>query len=135
MESWGWRARGLTRGRESPRLRLRLHRSGPAGQPAAVQSAKVDKAGGRRREAADRRGSRIQSGTIPSKTLEELLGEWTMSGDYIIQEVRTIREQLAAQHAYDVRALFAAARERQQESERKVVKLAPRPLEAVSSSA
>ena len=58
-----------------------------------------------------------------------------MNDDYIIQEVRTIREQLAAQHAYDVRALFAAAKERQQESERKVVKLVPKPLEAVSSSA
>ena len=58
-----------------------------------------------------------------------------MNDDYIIQEVRTIREQLAAQHAYDVRALFAAARERQQKSKRKVVKLAPRPLEAPLSSA
>ena len=58
-----------------------------------------------------------------------------MNDDDIIREVRTIREQLAAQHAYDVHALFAAARERQQESERKVVKLVPRPLEAPSSSA
>ena len=58
-----------------------------------------------------------------------------MNGDCIIQEVRAIREQLAAQHGYDVRALFAAARERQQESERKVVKLVPKPLEAVSNSA
>ena len=56
-----------------------------------------------------------------------------MNDDYIIQEVRTIREQLAAQHAYDVRALFAAARERQQESGRKVVKLEPKPLEAVQA--
>lgn len=58
-----------------------------------------------------------------------------MNDDYIIQEVRRIRDQLAAQHAYDVRALYAAARGRQQKSERKVVKLAPRPLEADSSSA
>ena len=58
-----------------------------------------------------------------------------MNDDYIIQEVRTIRGQLAAQHAHAVRALFAAARERQQESERKVVQLAPKPLEAASSSA
>ena len=54
--------------------------------------------------------------------------------DDIIKEVRTIREQLAAQHDYNVRALFAAAKERQQESERKVVKLVPKPLEAVLSS-
>ena len=58
-----------------------------------------------------------------------------MNDDYIIQEVRRIRDQLAAQHAYDVRALFAAARERQQKSERKVVKLEPKPLEAGSSLA
>ena len=38
-----------------------------------------------------------------------------MNHDDIIKEVRTIREQLAAQHSYDVRALFAAAKERQQE--------------------
>lgn len=57
-----------------------------------------------------------------------------MNHDDIIKEVRTIREQLAAQHDYDVRALFAAAKERQQENERKVVKLAPKPVEAVLSS-
>ncbi|MCY3789641.1 MAG: hypothetical protein OXH63_12725 [Gemmatimonadetes bacterium] len=57
-----------------------------------------------------------------------------MNHDDIIKEVRTIRKQLAAQHDYDVRALFAAAKERQQESERKVVKLVPKPVEAVLSS-
>ena len=57
-----------------------------------------------------------------------------MNHDYIIKEVRTVREQLATQHAYNVRALFAAAKERQQESERKVVKLVPKPVEAVLSS-
>ena len=57
-----------------------------------------------------------------------------MNDDDIIEEVRRIREQLAAQHAYDVRALFAAARQRQQESGRKVVKLEPRRLESESSS-
>ena len=55
----------------------------------------------------------------------------TMNHDDIIKEVRTIREQLVAQHIYNVRALFAAAKERQQESERKVVKLVPKPLETV----
>ena len=57
-----------------------------------------------------------------------------MNDDDIIKEVRMIREQLAAQHAYGVRALFAAARKRQQESGRKVVKLEPKPLESDSSS-
>ena len=57
-----------------------------------------------------------------------------MNHDDIIKEVRTIREQLAARQDYNVRALFAAAKERQQESERKVVKLVPKPVEAVLSS-
>ena len=57
-----------------------------------------------------------------------------MNHDDVIKEVRTIREQLAEQHDYDVRALFVAAKERQQESERKVVKLMPKPVEAVLSS-
>ena len=52
----------------------------------------------------------------------------------VLEEVRTIREQLAAQHDYNVRALFVAAKERQQESERKVVKLVPKPVEAVLTS-
>ena len=57
-----------------------------------------------------------------------------MNHDDIIKEVRTIRDQLVAQHSYNVRALFAAAKERQQESERKVVKLVPKPVEAVLTS-
>ena len=51
-----------------------------------------------------------------------------MNGDDIIQEVRTIREQMATLHGYNVRALFAEAKKRQKESGRKVVKLAPRRL-------
>lgn len=45
-----------------------------------------------------------------------------MNHDDIIQEVRTIREQLAASHGYNVRALFAEAKKRQKESGREVVK-------------
>ena len=51
-----------------------------------------------------------------------------MNHDHIIKEVRTIREQLAASHGYNVRALFAEAKKRQKESGRKVVKLTPRLL-------
>ena len=39
-----------------------------------------------------------------------------MNHDHIIKEVRTIREQLAASHGYNVRALFLEAKKRQQES-------------------
>ena len=52
-----------------------------------------------------------------------------MNHDDIINEVRTLREQLAARHNYDVRALYEEAKKRQQGSKRKVVKLAPRLLE------
>ena len=52
-----------------------------------------------------------------------------MNHDKIIKEVRTIREQLAARHSYNVRALFEEAKKRQRGSDRKVVKLAPRLLE------
>lgn len=51
-----------------------------------------------------------------------------MDHDDIIKEVRTIREQLAALHDYNVRTLFMEAKKRQQASKRKVVKLAPRLL-------
>ncbi len=51
-----------------------------------------------------------------------------MNHDYIIKEVRMIREQLAASHGYNVRALFAEAKKREKESGRMVVKLAPRRL-------
>jgi hypothetical protein len=54
-----------------------------------------------------------------------------MNHDEIIKEVRTLREQLAARKGYDVRALYEEAKKRQQESDRKVVKLAPRLLESI----
>ena len=51
-----------------------------------------------------------------------------MDHDDIIKEVRTIREQLAALHDYNVRTLFLEAKKRQKASKRKIVKLAPRLL-------
>ncbi len=58
-----------------------------------------------------------------------------MNHDHIIKEVRTIREQLAASHGYNVRALFAEAKKRQQESGRKVVKLTPRRIKIADEKA
>ena len=55
--------------------------------------------------------------------------------DDIIKEVRKIREQLAASHDYNVRALFAEAKKRQKESGRKVVKLTPRRLKFADEKA
>jgi hypothetical protein len=55
--------------------------------------------------------------------------------DEVIREVRAVREELAARHDYDVRALYEAAKERQQESKRKVVSLKPRHAEPAKRSA
>ena len=49
-----------------------------------------------------------------------------MAKDYIVEEVRHIREEQAAKHAFDIKAILAAARKRQRRSERKVVSLAHR---------
>lgn len=38
--------------------------------------------------------------------------------DHIIKEVRAIREQLAASHGYNVRALFAAAKKQKNASKK-----------------
>ncbi len=43
----------------------------------------------------------------------------------VIREVRAIRERLAAEQGYDVRALFEAAKRRQEKSGREVVHLEP----------
>ena len=56
-----------------------------------------------------------------------------MIHDDIIKEVRAIRERLAAGQDYSVHALFEEAKERQQESGRQLVRLAPRLIEAVST--
>ncbi len=58
-----------------------------------------------------------------------------MNYDHIIKEVRMIREQLAASHGYNVRALFAEAKKRQKESGREVVKLTPRRLKIADEKA
>jgi hypothetical protein len=41
--------------------------------------------------------------------------------DPIVEEVRRVREKLAAKHGFDVKAILAAAKKRQQRSGRKVV--------------
>lgn len=56
-----------------------------------------------------------------------------MNQDEIIKEVRSIREQLAAKHNYNVRALFEEAKKKQQKSERKVVTLTPKRLKTTTN--
>ncbi len=46
-----------------------------------------------------------------------------MAGDYIVDEVRRWREEQAAKHAFDVKAILAAAKRRQRRSKRTVVSL------------
>lgn len=57
-----------------------------------------------------------------------------MNHDQIIGEVRAIRERLAAERGYDIRALYEEAKRRQQESGREIVELEPRCLMAVHGS-
>jgi hypothetical protein len=44
-----------------------------------------------------------------------------MFKDPIVDEVRRVREEQAAKHGFDVRAIVAAARKRQRRSKHKVV--------------
>ena len=44
-----------------------------------------------------------------------------MADDYIVDEVRRLREEQAAKHGFDVKAILAAAKKRQPRSERTVV--------------
>ncbi len=46
-----------------------------------------------------------------------------MANDYIVDEVRRVREEQAAKYAFDVKAILTAARKRQRRSGRKVVSL------------
>ena len=48
--------------------------------------------------------------------------------DPIVAEVRRIRGDIAAEHGYDLRAMFEAARRREAASGRPYADLAPRPL-------
>ena len=51
-----------------------------------------------------------------------------MSDDPIVEETRRIKEQVAAQYGYDVRALAQALRKEQQKGGRKVVSLPSKPV-------
>jgi len=53
-------------------------------------------------------------------TPEELLGEWAMPRDPIVDEVRRARESEAAKHGFDVKAILSAAKKRQRRSNRKI---------------
>ena len=46
-----------------------------------------------------------------------------MADDYIVDEVRRLREEQAAKHGFEVKAILAAAKRRQRRSRRKVVSL------------
>jgi len=49
-----------------------------------------------------------------------------MGRDYIVDEVRRIREEQAARHKFDIKAILASAKKRQRESGRKVVSFVPK---------
>lgn len=85
----------------------------------------------RKREAEDR-NRWFQNGTEPPiLCAPEACRESKMNHDQIIGEVRAIRERLAAERGYDIRALYEEAKRRQQESDREIVELEPRRLAEV----
>ena len=49
--------------------------------------------------------------------------------DEVIEKVREVREAYAARFNYDITSLFRHARERADQSERKVVSRQPKPVE------
>jgi hypothetical protein len=49
-----------------------------------------------------------------------------MPKDPIVDEVRRIREDEAAKHGFDVRAILAASKKRQGRSRRKIVSFVPK---------
>ena len=49
-----------------------------------------------------------------------------MAKDPIVDEVRRVREALAARHGFDVQAILAASKKRQRRSAHKVVSFVPK---------
>ncbi len=49
-----------------------------------------------------------------------------MYKDEIVEEVRRVKEEIAAEYGYDIEAMFRALREKQQRNGRNVVSPAPR---------
>jgi hypothetical protein len=59
-----------------------------------------------------------------------VLGASNIAKDYIVDDVRRVREKQAAKYVFDVIAILAAARKRQRRSGRKVVSLVQKKLKA-----
>jgi hypothetical protein len=59
-------------------------------------------------------------------TPEELMGDQVMPRDPIVDEIRRVREEQAAKHGFDIKAILAASKKRQRRSRHKVVSLAPK---------
>jgi len=55
-----------------------------------------------------------------------------MADDYIVDEVRRLREEQAAKHGFDVKAILAVAKRRQRRSRRTVV--SPRPKKTLGTA-
>lgn len=51
-----------------------------------------------------------------------------MAKDYIVEEVRRIREEQAAKNNFDIKVILAAARKRQQKSGHRVVSFVKKKL-------
>ncbi len=60
------------------------------------------------------------------------MNEMPETRDEVIEKVRAVREAYAARFNYDIAALFRHARERTKQTERKVVKRQPKPVEKLA---
>jgi hypothetical protein len=49
-----------------------------------------------------------------------------MARDPMVDEVRRVREDLAAKHGFDIKAMLAASKKRQRRSRHKVVSFVPK---------
>jgi len=56
-----------------------------------------------------------------------------MAEDYIVEEVRRLRQAQAAKHGFDVKTILAAAKKRQRRSRQKVVSFAPRKTQGTAN--
>lgn len=62
------------------------------------------------------------------------MNDMPVTRDDVIEEVRAVRETYAARFNYDIAELFRHARERAKQSNRKVVRRQPKPVEELAET-
>ena len=62
------------------------------------------------------------------------MNETPEAQDEVMEKIRAVREAYAARFDYDIGSLFRHARERANQTERRVVKRQPKPVEEASEA-